>query len=118
MEVLVLAGLIGAGYYINDNKKKSIETFDGDINSSIIPNDNDLYDIRNYETSKQLEEVSAQDLISSMLSGNTNIVDSTRTMNNVHRNVNLNLGEEETEIFSDNLGTFIEKENFSIRFNR
>ena len=39
MEVLVLAGLVGAGYYINDNKRRNnIETFEGgDINSNIIP---------------------------------------------------------------------------------
>jgi hypothetical protein len=112
MELLVLAALGGFGYYINDNKNKTIETFnDENINNTIIPDNNNLYDTKNYETSKKLEEVSAQDLISDMLSGNTNIVDSTQTMNNVHRNINLNLGEE-TEIYSDNLESFIEKGNF------
>ena len=111
--ILALGGLLGAGMYINnENKKRTIQTFDNEINSSIIPEHNDLYDIRNYETSKQLEEVSARDLINDMLTGNTNIVDSTRTLNNVHRNVNLNLGEEETEIYSENLEKFIDKDDF------
>ena len=111
--ILALAGLLGAGMYINnENKKRTIQTFDNEINSSIIPEHNDLYDIRNYETSKQLEEVSARDLINDMLTGNTNIVDSTRTLNNVHRNVNLNLGEEETEIYSESLEKFIDKDDF------
>ena len=114
MEVLVLAGLIGAGYYVNDNKRRNnIETFEGgDINSNIIPDNNDLYDLTNYETSQQLQEVSAQELIGDMLSGTTNIVDSTQTMNNTHRNVNLNIGEDEIEIFSGNSDLFINKEDF------
>tara|TARA_Y100001980_G_C14552382_1_gene336553 strand:+ start:611 stop:2383 length:1773 start_codon:yes stop_codon:yes gene_type:complete len=114
MEVLVLAGLIGAGYYINDNKRRNnIETFEGgDINSNIIPDNNDLYDLTNYETSQQLQEVSAQELIGDMLSGRTNVIDSTQTMNNTHRNVNLNIGENETEIFSGNSDLFINKEDF------
>jgi len=114
MEVLVLAGLVGFGYYVNDKKKTNIETFEGDnINSNIIPTHNDLYDTNNYSVSQQLQEVSAQDLISDIMSGNTNIIDSTQTMNNVHRNVHLNLGEEDaSEIFSDNSELFIDKGNF------
>ena len=75
MEVIVLAGLIGAGYYINDNKRKTnIENFEGsNINSTTIPNHNDLYDLNNYETSQQMQEISAQELIGDMLSGQTNI---------------------------------------------
>ena len=74
MEVLVLASLIAAGYYINDKKKTGIETFEGDnTNSNIIPAHNDLYDTNNYSVSQQLQEVSAQDLISDIISGETNI---------------------------------------------
>ena len=115
MEVIVLAGLIGAGYYINDNKRKTnIENFEGsNINSTTIPNHNDLYDLNNYETSQQMQEISAQELIGDMLSGQTNIVDSTQTMNNTHRNIYLNLGEDDSDqVFSNNSDEFIDKENF------
>ena len=117
MEVLVLAGLIGAGYYINDNKRKNnissfeINDINSNINSNIVQNGNDLYDINNYEVTQQLQEVSAQELIGDML-GRTNVIDSTQTMNNTHRNVNLNIGEDETEIFSGNSDLFINKEDF------
>ena len=72
---------------------------------------NDLYDTNNYEVSKVLEEVSARDLIDDMLSGNTNIVDSTQTMGNTHRNVNLNLGED-NQVYSDNLEEYIDTNDF------
>ena len=81
-------------------------------NISEHSSDEQLYDLSNYETSQQLQEVSAQELIGDMLSGRTNVIDSTQTMNNTHRNVNLNIGEDETEIFSGNSELFINKEDF------
>lgn len=115
MEVVVLAGLLGAGYYINDNNKKKIELLNNNnmnMNTN-IPTHNDVYDLNNYETSQQLQEISAQELIGNMLSGNQNIIDSTQTMNNIHRNSNLNLGEDDSDqIFSNNLDEFIDKDNF------
>ena len=114
MEVIVLAGLIGAGYYINDNKRKNnIENFGNNIDSNIIPTHNNLYDINTYEIGQELQQISAQELISDMISGNENIVDSTQTINNTHRNIDLNIGEHDNnQIFSNNSDELIDKNNF------
>ena len=103
--LLILGGIIGTGVYL-DNKKKNnvdINSMDSDVNDvKVLPQHNNIYDTNNYNMSKQIEEITAIDMIDSMRNDKKNIIDSTQTYNNVHRNVNLDIGDiKYSEILQD-----------------
>ena len=61
MEAVVILGIIGTGYLLNNKVDHSI---DHEINPNIqIPSHNSVYDTNNYLISKQMQEISATDLI-------------------------------------------------------
>ena len=110
--LLILGGIIGTGVYLDKKKKNNVDinNIDTDVNNvKVLPEHNNIYDTNNYSMSKQIEEITAEDMISSMRNDKKKIIDSTQTYNNIHRNVNLDIGN--NEIYSESLPN-ISKENF------
>lgn len=108
--LLVLGGIIGAGIYLDNNNKKNLDNTSTTNGIVDTPNHDTVYDTNNYAMSKEIEEVTAADMINRLRDDKSKIIDSAQSYNNQHRNVNLNIGED--SIYSQALDQEIKTDEF------
>ena len=104
--LLILGGIIGTGIYLDNKKNNNLNNIDinsSDVNNlKVLPQHNNIYDTNNYNMSTEIEKVTAIDMIDSMKNDKQKIIDFTQTYNNIHRNVNLNLEDNQySEVFEN-----------------
>ena len=63
MEAIIILGIIGTGYILNDSKENN-DTIDGELTPELqLPTHNNVYDTNNYDESKGIQLTTANELL-------------------------------------------------------
>lgn len=106
MEAIIILGIIGTGYILNDSKENN-DTIDGELTPELqLPTHNNVYDTNNYDESKGIQLTTANEL----LNNNKNVYNIT----NVDIGVDRLMGLSDTVISKS---TKLEKEYYTMLVN-
>ena len=106
MEAIIMLGIIGTGYILNDSKENN-DTIDGELTPELqLPTHNNVYDTNNYDESKGIQLTTANEL----LNNNKNVYNIT----NVDIGVDRLMGLSDTVISKS---TKLEKEYYTMLVN-